>query len=460
MAKKQKRVLVVDDDAMLREMLDTMLSGNGYAVETAANGREALAKAEAGLFDNIISDIDMPEMDGLALLQNLQDKEIRANVIMLSAYSGMEHVKRAMQLGASDFLAKPLQNVDELLLTLDRVTEKEHLRAENRRLRQEVTNEYSFANIVAKSKKMTAIFHTIAKIADYKTTVLVTGESGTGKELIAKAIHYNSTRKDGPLVSVNCGGIPETLLESELFGHVKGAFTDAYRSKKGLFEEADGGTLFLDEMGELPASLQVKILRALQEEKIRPLGDTTSIKVDVRIVSATARNLREEVAQKRFREDLFYRVNVLTIEVPPLRERKEDIPLLVEHFIAKYNKRLNLRIKGVGPETLQRFMDYSWPGNVRELENVIERCMALAEGDELLPGNLPPELLRAALSDEPALEEGFSIKKNSIVLEKRLIEKALAETAGNKTKAASLLEISLPTLFYKIKEFGIGQAAS
>jgi two-component system response regulator AtoC len=458
--KKQKKVLVVDDDPMLREMLDTMLAGNGYTVETAANGVEALAKAEAGLFDHIISDIGMPEMDGLALLQHLQDKKIRASVIMLSAFSDMEHVKHAMQLGASDYLTKPLQSVDDLLLTLKRVTEKEALRAENRRLRQEVTNEYSFANIVAKSKKMNAIFHTIAKIADYKTTVLVTGESGTGKELIAKAIHYNSVRKDGPLVSVNCGGIPETLLESELFGHVKGAFTDAYRSKKGLFEEADGGTLFLDEMGELPTSLQVKILRALQEEEIRPLGDTTSIKVDVRIISATAKNLREEVTHKRFREDLFYRVNVLTIEVPPLRERKEDIPLLVEHFIQKYNKRLNLRIHGVGPETMQRFMDYSWPGNVRELENVIERCMALAEGDELLPNNLPPELLRAAQSGEPAFDEGFSIKQNSIILEKRLIEKALAETNGNKTKAASLLEISLPTLFYKIKEFGIGQAAS
>ncbi len=457
MTKKQKRVLVVDDDPMLREMLDTMLSSNGYTVDTAANGREALAKAEAGLFDHIISDIDMPEMDGLTLLQNLKDKKISASVIMLSGFSDMEHVKRAMKLGASDYLAKPLQSVDAILLTLDGVTEKESLRAENRRLRQEVNTEYSFANIVAKSKKMNAIFHTIAKIADYKTTVLVTGESGTGKELIAKAIHYNSSRKDGPLVSVNCGGIPETLLESELFGHVKGAFTDAYRSKKGLFEEADGGTLFLDEMGELPASLQVKILRALQEEEIRPLGDTTSIKVDVRIISATARNLREEVAQKRFREDLFYRVNVLTIEVPPLRERKEDIPLLVDHFIQKYNKRLNLKIKGVGPETLQRFMDYGWPGNVRELENVIERCMALADGNELLPNNLPPELLWASPSNEPPFEEGFSIKQNSIILEKRLIEKALAETAGNKTKAASLLEISLPTLFYKIKEYGVGQ---
>ncbi len=434
-----------------------MLEAHAYMVDVAENGQQALEKVQSTLFDQIISDIDMPVMDGLTMLEKLQEEGADVSVIMLSAHSDMENVVRAMRSGASDFIAKPLQSEDALILTLQRVAEKAALQKENRRLKEEVSHDYVFSNIVAKSKKMTAIFRTISKIADYKTTVLITGESGTGKELIAKAIHFNSVRKTLPLVSVNCGGIPDTLLESELFGHVKGAFTDAFRSKKGLFEEADGGTLFLDEMGELPASLQVKFLRVLQEEEVRPLGETRSLKVDVRIIAATAKNLREEVQKKQFREDLFYRVNVLAIEVPPLRERKEDIPLLVEHFIKKYNKRLRLNTKGVDTETLQRFLDYSWPGNVRELENIIERGMALSEeGEEISSANLPSELLSSTKATGTIdFEAGFSIKKNCQVMEKQLILKAMEETNGNKTKAAKLLEISLPTLFYKIKEYDL-----
>lgn len=306
---------------------------------------------------------------------------------------------------------------------------------------------------------MLTIFKTIKKIADFKTSILITGESGTGKELIAKAIHANCIRSNKPMINVNCGGIPETLLESELFGHSKGAFTDAYKDKKGLFEEADGGTLFLDEMGELPISLQVKLLRALQEDEIRPLGDSKTVEVDVRIITATARNLGDMVNKGLFREDLFYRINVLTIEVPPLRERREDIPLLVEHFVEKYNERLNLQVKEVHEDCLKRLVNYNWPGNVRELENVMERSMVLSEHDILTTEILPPELLRYASSanEELFFWDEYSIKTNTKKLEKKLITKALVETKGNKTKAASLLEISLPALLYKIKEYDIGK---
>jgi two-component system response regulator AtoC len=319
------------------------------------------------------------------------------------------------------------------------------------------TPAYNFADIIAQSDVMQAIFNTITKIADYKTTVLITGESGTGKELIAKAIHKSSSRREQPLVDVNCGGIPETLLESELFGHAKGAFTDAYKIRKGLFEEADNGTLFLDEMGELPLALQVKLLRALQEEQIRPLGDSRTVTVDVRIIAATARNLADMVNKGIFREDLFYRINVLTIVVPPLRERREDIPLLVDFFIKKFNKRLGLEISGASEDCLQRLVQHPWPGNVRELENIIERSMVLSEGDILTTKFLPPELSQQARTqrEELLFWDTLSIKTNSKKLEKQLIIKALIKTRGNKTRAASLLEISLPALLYKIKEYRV-----
>ncbi len=329
---------------------------------------------------------------------------------------------------------------------------------ENKRFQQEEDSTCSFDRIVSRSNKMLAIFKTIRKIADYKTSVLVTGESGTGKELIAKAIHYNSIRRKKPIIDVNCGGIPETLLESELFGHVKGAFTDAYRPKKGLFEEADGGTMFLDEMGELPIALQVKLLRVLQEDEIRPLGYSKIIKVDVRIITATSRNLRDEVNKGNFREDLFYRINVLCLEIPPLRQRREDIPLLVDHFIEKYNKKLGLKIKKPASDCLQCMLDYDWPGNVRELENVIERAMALSEDENILLADmLPPELYQVRETDEDNFSyfDTLSIKKNSRKLEKYLIIQALNETKGNKTKASVILEISLPALLYKIKEYQI-----
>lgn len=458
MSERVKRVLLVDDEEVIRQVLAALLSRNGYQVEAAANGREALAKIDKQFYDHIITDLNMPVMDGIALLTALGELEIDAIITVISAHSELANVSKAFKLGASDFIAKPFQSDDEILLTLRQAEEKSRLRKDNQRLQRELEGKYVFSDIVAKSRVMMKIFETITKIADYKTTVLITGESGTGKELIAKAIHYNSIRKGKALVDINCGGIPETLLESELFGYVKGAFTDANRTKKGLFEEAHGGTLFLDEIGDMPLPLQVKLLRALQEEEIRPLGYGQSIPVDVRIIAATAKKLKKEVEAKRFRDDLFYRINVLAIEVPPLRNRPEDIPLLIDYFVKKYNKRLGMAIKNVENNCLQRFLNYSWPGNVRELENVVERCMALSDGECLTSEHMPREMSQVGQAPVADLEFEFrdlSIKKNRAIVEKRLISQALAETKGNRTKAASLLEISIPALLYKIKEYQI-----
>lgn len=460
MTENIKRVLLVDDDEIIREVLSVVLTKNGYQVATAGNGKEGLESLSSAFYDHIITDIDMPVMDGLSFLKELKLREVDAIITVISGHSELENVSQAFKLGATDFLAKPFQSDEEVLLTLRQAEEKYQLQKENYRLHQELEGKYLFHNIVAKSRSMLSIFETITKIADYKTTVLITGESGTGKELIAKAIHYNSIRKNKPLVDVNCGGIPENLLESELFGYVKGAFTDAQRSKKGLFEEADGGTLFLDEIGDMPLLLQVKLLRALQEEEIRPLGHGQSVKVDVRIIAATAKNLREEVQQKNFRDDLFYRINVLAIEVPSLRNRREDIPLLIDYFVDKYNKRLGTAIEGVDKNCMQRFMNYGWPGNVRELENVIERCMALADVNAITCKHLPIEIHQGAgIQDFDFGEAGLSVKKNRAKLEKMLISQALVDFGGNKTKASAALELSIPALLYKIKEYQLDGAS-
>lgn len=456
MTETVKRVLLVDDDEIIREVLSAVLTKNNYQVETAENGKLGLDHLSSAFFDHIITDIDMPVMDGLSFLKELKLREVDSIITVISGHSELDNVSQAFKLGATDFLAKPFQSDQEVLLTLKLAEDKKELQKENHRLHKELEGKYFFQNIVARSRSMTSIFETVEKIADYKTTVLITGESGTGKELIAKAIHFNSIRKNKALVDINCGGIPENLLESELFGYVKGAFTDANRSKKGLFEEADGGTLFLDEIGDMPLSLQVKLLRALQEEEIRPLGHGQSIKVDVRIIAATAKNLREAVEQKNFRDDLFYRINVLAIEIPPLRNRREDIPLLIDYFVAKYNKRLATEIESVEKSCMERFMNYGWPGNVRELENVIERCMALADDNILTCKHLPMEIHQgAAFKDFDFGVAGLSIKKNKANLEKMLITQALEESAGNKTKAAAVLEVSIPALLYKIKEYQI-----
>ncbi len=450
-----KNVLVIDDEPNMRHMLTALLEKAGYAVTVAADGVDGLSILESKAFDLILCDVRMPRMDGLSFLKQITKQGLNTTTIVMSAYGTIDTAVEAMKLGAVDYISKPFK-ADEILLKLAQFEEKGRLREENLRLRDAVQETFSFQNMVAKSQPMCAIFETIRKIADYKTTVLITGESGTGKELIARAIHYNGIRKDKPMVAVNCGGLPENLLESELFGYAKGAFTDAGKDKKGIFQEATGGTFFLDEIGELPLSLQVKLLRVLQDEMVRPLGSAEAVKVDVRIIAATAANLAEAVREGTFRDDLFYRINVLHIEVPPLRDRKEDIPLLVNHFMEKFDKRLRKEITEIQPEALRALMAYPWPGNVRELENVIERTMVLTERSHIHVSELPDKIRGTQASVVPPWpSQETSLKANTMVLEKALIERALRETDNNRTRAAKLLGISHPTLLSKMKTYGI-----
>jgi two-component system response regulator AtoC len=450
-----RRVLVVDDEENLRVVLRTLLRRNGYEVETASNGEDALSLVDSFGPDFILTDVRMPKLGGLDLLQTLKAKGNEATVIVMSAYGNMDMAIAAMKAGAYDYVQKPFKP-DEVVLALRKAEERELLRRENRALRDEIRKENKFEDILAKSASMQEIFRTITKIADYKTTVLVTGESGVGKELVARAIHRRSSRRGGPFVPINCGAIPENLLESELFGHKKGAFTDAVHDRHGLFEEANNGTLFLDEIGELPLGLQVKLLRVLEDEKIRRLGEARDIKVDVRIIAATHRDLLNETKAGRFREDLFYRLNVLPIHVPPLRDRREDIQLLIEHFVTRNNARLGTSVRGLDTEARRLLYEYAWPGNVRELENTIERAMVLTEGDCLVAADLPERIREARDPVQMHLASGeLSVKKTMRVIEEILIRRALQKTKGNRTRAAEVLEISHRALLYKIKDYQI-----
>jgi two-component system response regulator AtoC len=398
----------------------------------------------------------MPKMDGISFLRALKEKPIESTIIMMSAFGNIDTAIEAMKLGAYDYISKPFKP-DEVLLALKKAEEREHLRRENVLLKREVQREYSFENIVARSSKMHEIFDRIRRVSSHKTSVLITGESGTGKELIARAIHYSSPRKDRPFLAVNCGAIPDTLLESELFGHVKGAFTGAIETKKGVFEEADDGTLFLDEIGDIPLALQVKLMRVLQEGEIKKVGSSRPVHVDVRIVAATARDLSHEVERGTFREELFYRLNVLSIVVPPLKERREDIPLLVEHFIKKFGRELGTGVKGISKEALDILLKAPLKGNVRELENVIEQAMILSDSDRITLESLPENLVNQSIDDSTIRvpREEYSLKKVSKVIEEELIRKALRATGGNRTRATKLLEISHPSLLSKIKKFKI-----
>jgi two-component system response regulator AtoC len=448
------KVLVVDDEENLRHWLRMILSDAGYEVDEAASGEEAFKKFDNNLYDFVLCDIRMPKMDGPELLREMRHRQVPATVVMMSAYGSEETAVEAMKMGAYDYISKPFKQ-DEILMILRKAEERERLIRENRILRRQVVNEYGFQNIVTRNAAMQDILQTILKIADYKTTILITGESGTGKELIARAIHYSSSRKDGPFVAVNCGAIPENLLESELFGHVKGAFTDASYTKKGLFEEADEGTIFLDEIGELPQLLQVKLLRVLQEEEVRRVGDTKPIAINVRVIAATVHDLSDDVRTNRFRADLFYRINVLSIPLPPLRERREDIPILLNHFVEKFAPRFNKQVKGFSKEATEILLNHEWSGNVRELENAMERAIALTEDEIIQASDLPPYLRQKAgtASRLHIPQEDLSIKKVSRRVEEELIRRALEKTSGNRTQAAKLLEISHRALIYKIKEY-------
>ncbi len=451
-----QQLLIVDDEENMRHMLSAFLRKHNYQTDMVKNGVDALKRMREHPYDVVLCDIRMPEMDGMTFLKKMKEEQLAAaTVIMMSAYGTIDDAIEAMKMGAYDYVSKPFKP-DEILLTLKKAEERERLRRENLHLRREIKKEYSFENIIAKSEEMHRVFDAVRKVADYKTTVLITGESGTGKELIAKAIHYHSDRTNGPFVAINCGAIPDNLLESELFGHVKGAFTDATRNKKGLFEEADKGTLLLDEIGDLPKFLQVKILRVLQDSEIRRVGDTKTHKVDVRIIAATVKDLAREVSKGTFREDLYYRLNVIPIHLPPLRERREDIPLLVQHFIKKCNRLLETRIQGIANEAIDALMDHAWMGNVRELENTIERAMVLSDTEDIQMEQLPERILEGNRPGSPAVgEKDLSIKKASREIERELIAKALERTKGNRTHAARLLEISHRTLLYKIEEYGI-----
>jgi two-component system, NtrC family, response regulator AtoC len=451
-----KYILIIDDEKNMRHMLQVMLGKEGYITETAADGMEGLSKMDEKTFDFILCDIKMPRMDGLTFLKEARTKYPEMTLIMMSAYGTIDTALEAIKLGAYDYIAKPFKS-DEAILTLKKAEERERLKKENIRLQNRlnrIEQKYSFGNMVARSEAMAGVFELVDRVAGHKTTVLITGESGTGKELIAKAIHSKSSRAGKPMVSINCGGIPENLLESEMFGYKKGAFTDAVRDKPGLFEEADKSTIFLDEIGELPIQLQVKLLRVLQEEEITPLGATMPRKIDARVIAATSRDLKREVEQGRFREDLFYRINVMTIHLPPLRERRGDIPLLTGHFIASFNKKLDKNIEGLSSSAMAFLLAHSWSGNIRELENVIERAMILARDNLITPSELPSSIAsKQEITSAEEIGHSLSIKKETRRLEADLIQKALELTGGNRSNAAKILEISRPILISKIKEY-------
>ena len=450
------KVLIIDDEPSLRQTVSMILDEEGYDVAVATDGKEGLKKALEIEPDMILTDVRMPGMPGLEFLEAYRQEGGDALVIVMTAYGSTELAIEAMKAGAYDYVPKPF-SADQLVLVLKKAQERESLRKEVSRLREEVNVERRFSGIVAKSPAMKNAIETATKVAQYPSPVLITGESGTGKELIARLIHDESNRAGGPFVAVNCGAIPENLLESELFGYVKGAFTGADADKEGLFEAAENGTLFLDEIGEMPASLQVKLLRTLQEEEVRRLGQSKSRKVNARIISATNRNLEDDIKEGSFRKDLYFRIAVVPIHLPPLRQRTEEIPLLTKHFIDTYNRSLDLDIEGIEPDAMEVLLEYPFTGNVRELENVIERAMVLAESDKLTADDLPHHVQSPVrpLEDVELGDDELSVKKHSAVLERRLIQKALERTGGNRTKAAELLELSSRALLYKIRDYGL-----
>jgi DNA-binding NtrC family response regulator len=443
-------ILVVDDDADMRELVHDMLKDRGHQVTTAGSGPEALKLMGEEDYAAVLTDLRMKGMQGLELLSEIKRAYPDVGVILMTAFGSVETAVEAMKHGASDYLTKPVKK-EELVRVVERVIRETALRREVGRLRREVHKEYSFHQILGKSKAMQAVFDLIRRVADSPTNVLITGESGTGKELVAKAIHYNSDRKDAPFVPVNCAAIPEPLLESELFGHMRGSFTDAKMDKRGLFEEAQKGTLFLDEISELPVMLQAKILRAIQEKEIRRVGANKPVAVDVRIIAATNLNLAEEVKAKRFRDDLYYRLNVIELKLPPLRERREDIPLLVEAFLQKCAAARGKQVKGVSEAALAMLMDYGWPGNVRELENIIERAVTLSRGEKIVPEDLPPAI-EGSRGDRRVLDEAAERTLPLEAVEREYILKILEKMGGNKYQAAHALGIDRKTLYRKLGE--------
>ncbi len=455
------RILVVDDEESIREFLEIMLRKEGYEVTSVEDGQVAVETIKKKSFDLVISDLQMPNMTGIELLRTVKDQQPDMLFMMITAFGTTETAVEAMKLGAYDYITKPFK-IDEVRILIANALRSQNLEVENRTLKKELKKEYGFQNIIGNSDVMHRIYDLVRRVSQTPTNILVTGESGTGKEVVAKAIHYNGPLKDRPFVTINCGAIPESLMESEMFGHKKGSFTGAIVDKDGLFAVADGGTLFLDEVGELPLSIQVKLLRAIQERVIRRVGGVEDIKVDVRIIAATNRNLEEMVASGTFRQDLFYRLNVINIQMPSLRERPEDVELLANHFLKKYNERLAKTIGGISDEAMKMLKGYQYPGNVRELENIIERTVALEGGATILPESLPPFVntpsgRKMASSHEIQVsEDGIDLDKVIGQIEKELLVKAIHTAGGVKKRAAKLLSITFRSMRYRVEKYNLG----
>ena len=453
MKKHKGKILIVEDEKSMREVMQILLEGEGHSVMTASDGLEGLSCVEKDIFDLVITDMKMPKANGFEVLKKIKETSPDTIVIMITAFGNTETAIEAMKLGAYDYISKPF-NIDEIRLIVKKAIEKKRETDELSLLRQKVESTYALENIIGRSPKMQDLFKLIPRIAQSNSSVLILGESGSGKELVASALHNLSHRKDKNFVTINCAAFPEGLLESELFGHMKGAFTGAMFNKQGLFEIADGGSVLLDEIGEMPNNLQAKLLRVLENGTFRRIGGTTDIKVDVRIISATHKDLKDEIAAGRFREDLYYRLNVVPLRIPPLRERNEDIPLLIEHFLKKSSP----EPKKVSPEALKMLMDYPWKGNVRELENVIERTALLTDRTEIAPSDLPSEVngYRMDVQSFPDLtEEGIDIDRIIGDLEKKYLLRALEKTKGIKTEAAKLLNLSFRSFRHRLHKYGI-----
>lgn len=477
--KEKARILVVDDEPSIREFLEIMLQREGYVVKTVDSGPAALSALKASAYDVVVTDISMPDMTGIELMGRLKQLHSEAAVIVMTAHGSTESAVEAMKLGATDYLTKPFQ-LDEMKIAIQSAIRSVALERENRQLRTELGKSFSVGNIIGNSPAMQVVFDLVQRVSSTKTNIMILGESGTGKELVAHAIHRNGSDAGSPLVVINCAAVPEALFESELFGHKRGAFTGAVADKRGIFEQADGGTLFLDEVGDIPLSVQVKLLRAIQQKSFRPVGGTEDVTVETRIICATNKNLEEMVAKGEFREDLFYRLNVIQIRMPALRERQEDVPILAEHFLRKFSVSMGKPIKGISKEALRMLTGYSFPGNVRELENVMERAVALENQSVILPESLPQKLLFGSVHGSPAPAAApapasaapspapqaagapaaapsgkFDLEKGVEEFERAHIMKALTETKGVKKKAAALLGISFRSLRYRIEKYGI-----
>jgi two-component system response regulator PilR (NtrC family) len=450
-------ILIVDDEQSYRQLLKLVFDGDGHTIRTASNGLEAIQLLQEGPADVVISDVKMPDMDGIEMLRSLRETHPDLGVIFMTAFASVETAREAFKLGADDFIQKPF-DVEELKLLVKKTLEKQALIDENRAFKRAQRERGSMKNIIGSSDKMNAIFQMIETVAEVQSTVLITGESGTGKELVARAIHDLSPRGERPFISINCGAFTETLLESELFGYVKGSFTGANSNRKGLFEAANKGTIFLDEIGEMSPAMQVKLLRVLQERRVRPVGAHDEMAIDARVIAATNRDLKQMVNDGLFRDDLFYRISVIPIAIPPLRERKEDIPDLIQHFIAKFCEQTGRRLT-ISPKAMQILENYAWHGNVRELEHTVERAVALERGDEIMPERLPDHITNynpvriKAEFDLP--DEGINLATHLDTLEKTYVMEALRKTAGNQTKAADLLQMQVRSLRHLLDKHNI-----